>query len=71
MCDLAREGKDEEGHEAIYVIFRVYYVGTDFMKHEIYVDPKALESRGMLQFTRGDWEVIPKADTGDESNGMG
>ncbi|KAI0965426.1 hypothetical protein F4678DRAFT_485348 [Xylaria arbuscula] len=57
MQDMPRF-QDYEGHEAIYVIFRVFKLGTDFMTHEIYVNPKGLEDQGILHFNRPDnWSV--------------
>ncbi|KAI1295941.1 hypothetical protein F5Y03DRAFT_399109 [Xylaria venustula] len=51
ISDMSRF-RDYEGHEAIYVVFRVFNLGKECMTHEIYVNPKDLEDQGILLFHR-------------------
>ncbi|KAI1132406.1 hypothetical protein F5Y10DRAFT_231100 [Nemania abortiva] len=60
--EIGSKGTDDEGHEAIYVIFRVFHLGTTSMNYELYFEPHLLELSGALIFdtTNGTrWEVYP------------
>ncbi|KAI1170828.1 hypothetical protein F4777DRAFT_91133 [Nemania sp. FL0916] len=52
-----------EGHEAIYVIFRVYYLGTSSVSCQLYPNPTRLIDKGILSFeppTDRSWVVRAK-----------
>ncbi|KAL4968127.1 uncharacterized protein BDV14DRAFT_206779 [Aspergillus stella-maris] len=43
----------------LYIIFRVYNLGRDDVRMQIYVNPGLMRERGELLFTAGTWSVLP------------
>jgi hypothetical protein len=50
----------EERHR-VYVIFRVYNLGTDAVNFNIYLDPWRLERDKLLSITAREYSVVPYA----------
>ncbi|OQV07282.1 hypothetical protein CLAIMM_11737 [Cladophialophora immunda] len=46
--------------ENIYVIFRVFNLGTDSIGLKVLVDPESVRQRGELTFTAATWSVVAK-----------
>ncbi|KAJ2988191.1 hypothetical protein NUW58_g4109 [Xylaria curta] len=63
MCAISRDSKDEDGQEAVVIIFRVFNFGKNSMSYRIFVDPVTLEKQGVLIFRgqgrRQGWSVVP------------
>jgi len=44
----------------LYVIFRVYNLGTDKVSCKVLFDPVGLKARGQLHFTAESWSVVTR-----------
>jgi len=55
-------GNHEPANAKIYLIFRVYSLGSDGTAMEIYLDPETLREVGMLRFTPASYSVSPRVD---------
>lgn len=51
-----------EDHEPVnvYMVFRVYNLGSDGTAVRIYLDPETLREEGTLQFTSESYSVSPR-----------
>lgn len=45
--------------DVIYVIFRVYNLGSNDMGVKVYLDPETLRLSEQLSFTADTWSVVP------------
>ncbi|KAL3476148.1 hypothetical protein BJX99DRAFT_270598 [Aspergillus californicus] len=50
---------DSGNKSAVYVIFRVFNVGTGSTSLQVYVNPGLMEQRNELTFTAENWSVVP------------
>lgn len=44
--------------DAIYIIFRVFNIGTDSVGMKVYVDPERMRRRHLV-FTAETWSIVP------------
>lgn len=56
---MERNVLSPEHSDMIYVIFRVYNLGSESMGLKIYMDPGTLRREGSLLFTAEHWSVKP------------
>lgn len=52
---------NDQANANVYMIFRVYNLGSDGIVARIYLDPETLRERGRLQFTPESYSVSPRA----------
>lgn len=49
---------DNNNQRTVYVIFRVFRLGSDNVGLKVLVDPEGMRQRGELSFTAETWSVI-------------
>ncbi|KNG81405.1 hypothetical protein ANOM_010513, partial [Aspergillus nomiae NRRL 13137] len=47
------------GSENIYIIFRVFNIGTNSVAMKVYVDPERMRTNQHLLFTAENWSIVP------------
>jgi hypothetical protein len=54
----ANTSDHNDNRQTVYVIFRVFSVGTDNTGLRVLVDPESMRVRGELSFTAESWSVV-------------
>ncbi|KJK63796.1 hypothetical protein P875_00064712 [Aspergillus parasiticus SU-1] len=59
MQTFSEDESESSELDAIYIIFRVFNIGTDSVGMKVYVDPERMRRRRHLVFTAETWSIVP------------
>ncbi|RMZ39655.1 hypothetical protein CA14_010174 [Aspergillus flavus] len=59
MQTFSEDEPESSELDAIYIIFRVFNIGTDSVSMRVYVDPERMRRRRHLVFTAETWSIVP------------
>ncbi|KAF7631517.1 hypothetical protein AFLA_012373 [Aspergillus flavus NRRL3357] len=59
MQTFSEDESESSEPDAIYIIFRVFNIGTDSVSMRVYVDPERMRRRRHLVFTAETWSIVP------------
>ncbi|KAB8212048.1 hypothetical protein BDV34DRAFT_219262 [Aspergillus parasiticus] len=59
MQTFSEDELESSDLDAIYIIFRVFNIGTDSVGMKVYVDPERMRRRRHLVFTAETWSIVP------------
>ncbi|KAE8338025.1 hypothetical protein BDV24DRAFT_177138 [Aspergillus arachidicola] len=59
MQTFSEDESESSDLDAIYIIFRVFNIGTDSVGMKVYVDPERMRRRRHLVFTAETWSIVP------------
>ncbi|OGM49543.1 hypothetical protein ABOM_001651 [Aspergillus bombycis] len=71
MQSFSEGASGSRGSENIYIIFRVFNIGTNSVAMKVYVDPERMRRNRHLLFTADGWSIVPGSgdvhlNTGDQ-----
>jgi hypothetical protein len=59
MQTMSNGESGREHPDCIYVVFRIFNLGQEFIDMRVYVDPDVMRARRELSFTAESWSVAP------------
>ncbi|KAB8229009.1 uncharacterized protein BDW43DRAFT_289566 [Aspergillus alliaceus] len=69
MQSSSEDASGTGGSERIYIIFRVFNIGTNSVAMKVFVDPESMRRSRHLLFTAETWSIVPGSGEAHLNNG--